>query len=48
MWYNIICENSVDLATNGEKKHAFLYVKIQLIWQHMEKKHTFSWTVQLN
>lgn len=47
MWYNIICENSVDLATN-EKKPCILYVKIQLIWQQMEKKHTFSWTVQLN
>lgn len=34
-----MCENSVDLSTNGEKKHAFLYVKIQLIWQQMEKKN---------
>lgn len=39
MWYNIICENSVDLATNEKKKHAFLYVIIQLIWQQMEKKN---------
>lgn len=24
MWYNIICENSVDLATNGEKNMLFI------------------------
>lgn len=49
MWYNIICENSVDLATNEKKKTCFFICENSIdLATNGKKKHTFSWTVQLN
>lgn len=47
MWYNIICENSVDLATNGEKNMFFYMWKFNWFGNKWKKKPYFSWTVQL-